>query len=96
MGVARQSGSEAYCLIRECSLRRAAQFIEQQFFAYADQKASDALYNHLGIAAHSWTSELVSAWSRFVISARYSRFDPRQSNVAMLVRLWCRLPDRTT
>jgi Protein of unknown function (DUF4238) len=46
----------------------AAQFIEQQFFAYADQKASDALDNHLGIAAHSWTSELVSAWSRFVIA----------------------------
>jgi hypothetical protein len=46
----------------------AAQFIEQQFLAYADQKASDALDNHLGIAAHPWTSELVSAWSRFVIA----------------------------
>jgi hypothetical protein len=46
----------------------AAQFIEQRFFAYADQKASDALDNHLGIAAHPWTSELVSAWSRFVIA----------------------------
>jgi hypothetical protein len=46
----------------------AAQFIEEAFFAYADQKASDALDNHLGIATHPWTNELVSAWSRFVIA----------------------------
>jgi hypothetical protein len=45
----------------------AAQFIEQEFLAYADQKASDALDNHLGLASRPWTSELVSAWSRFVI-----------------------------
>jgi len=47
--------------------RDQAQFMEQVFFAYADQKASDALDNHLGQATHQWTSELVSAWSRFVI-----------------------------
>ena len=46
----------------------AAQFMEQVFFAYADQKASDALDNHLGIASLPRTSELVSAWSRFVIA----------------------------
>lgn len=46
----------------------AAQFMEQVFFAYADQKASDALENHLGLATYPWTSELVSAWSRFIIA----------------------------
>ena len=46
----------------------ATQFMEEVFFAYADQKASDALDNHLGIATYPWTSELVSAWSRFIIA----------------------------
>lgn len=46
----------------------AAQYLEQMFFAYADQKASDALDNHLGVAVLAWTSELLSAWSRFVIA----------------------------
>jgi hypothetical protein len=45
----------------------AAQYFEQVFFA-THQKASDALDNHLGIAAVPWTSELLSAWSRFVIA----------------------------
>jgi hypothetical protein len=45
-----------------------AQHLEQEFFTYADQKASDALDNHLGVAAFPWTSELISAWSRFVIA----------------------------
>lgn len=45
----------------------AAQYLEQAFFAYADQKASDALDNHLGGDTLAWTSELLSAWSRFVI-----------------------------
>jgi hypothetical protein len=46
----------------------AAHFLEEVFFAYADQKASDALDNHLGLATHPWTSELVSAWSRFIVA----------------------------
>jgi hypothetical protein len=45
-----------------------AQYLEQVFFAYADQKASDALDNHLGVASFPWTSELVTAWSRFVLA----------------------------
>jgi hypothetical protein len=45
----------------------AVQYLEKVFFAYADQKASDALDNHLGVASFPWTSELVTAWSRFVI-----------------------------
>lgn len=38
-----------------------AQFMEQVFFAYADQKTSDALDIHLGLALASWTSKLTSA-----------------------------------
>jgi hypothetical protein len=46
-----------------------AQFIEQQFFSYADQTASQALELHLVNADRSaWTVELISAWSRFVIA----------------------------
>ena len=43
-----------------------AQFIEQQFFDYADRVAADAL--QMLLAGHiRWTSETRSAWSRFVI-----------------------------
>jgi hypothetical protein len=44
------------------------QYLEQAFFAYADQKASLALDNHLGVASRAWDSEIISAWSRFVIA----------------------------
>jgi Protein of unknown function (DUF4238) len=50
-----------------------AQFIEQQFFSYADQTASQALELHLVNADRSaWTVELISAWSRFVIALQAS------------------------
>lgn len=45
----------------------AAQFIEKHFLMYADDKANKALENYLQIAAHPWTGELISAWSRFLI-----------------------------
>jgi hypothetical protein len=32
----------------------AAQYLEQVFFAYADQMASDALDNHLGVGSSPW------------------------------------------
>jgi hypothetical protein len=41
--------------------------MEQKFFAYADQNASDALDIHLGVSSIPWTGELTSAWSRFVL-----------------------------
>lgn len=44
-----------------------AQHLEEKFFEYADRKASEALELHLGVRAGSWDSELLSAWSRFVI-----------------------------
>jgi hypothetical protein len=46
----------------------AAQFLEQVFFDYADRVASDALKNHLAKTPAPWTTELISAWSRFVIA----------------------------
>jgi hypothetical protein len=45
-----------------------AQFIEAKFFDYADRKAADALQLHLNGRTTEWTSELRSAWSRFVIA----------------------------
>jgi len=46
----------------------AEQFLEQVFFDYADRVASDALKNHLAKKPTPWTTELISAWSRFVIA----------------------------
>src|ERR1700747_3219763 len=45
-----------------------SQFIEQKFFDYADRTASDALKLHFVGNAAAWSSELISAWSRFVIA----------------------------
>jgi hypothetical protein len=66
----------------------AAQFIEQVFLAYADQKASDALDNHLGLASWPWTSELVSAWSRFVIAIHVRHPDAMPELRAAAARIW--------
>jgi|SRR5579872_6025497 len=46
----------------------AAQFLEAVFFNYADRVAADALRNHLSATPTPWTTELISAWSRFVIA----------------------------
>jgi hypothetical protein len=46
----------------------AAQFIEQKFFDYADRVAADALKLHLSGSSTGWTTEIISAWSRFVIA----------------------------
>ena len=43
-----------------------AQYLEQVFFNYADDVASRAYKIHLG-SGEAWNSELLSAWSRFVI-----------------------------
>jgi hypothetical protein len=66
----------------------AAQFMEQVFFAYADQKASDALDNHLGPASLPWTSELVSAWSRFVIAIHLRHPDAMPELRAAATSIW--------
>jgi hypothetical protein len=58
------------------------------FFAYADQKASDALDNHLGLAFWPWTSELVSAWSRFIIVIHLRHPDVMPKLRSAAARIW--------
>lgn len=43
------------------------QYIEQEFFNYADNIASIALQRHLSSSREPWPAELLSAWSRFLI-----------------------------
>lgn len=65
-----------------------AQFIERVFFAYADQKASDALDRHLGFASFPWTSELISAWSRFVLGIHLRHPDAMPELRAAARSIW--------
>ncbi len=65
-----------------------AQYLEQAFFAYADQKASDALDNHLGVIAVPWTSELISAWSRFGIGLHLRHPDAMPEMRAAAKSIW--------
>lgn len=45
----------------------AAQFIEEYFLMYADDRANKALEKHLQVSTRPWTNELICAWSRFLI-----------------------------
>jgi hypothetical protein len=65
-----------------------AQYMEQIFFAYADQKASDALDIHLGLAPQQWTPELLSAWSRFVIGIHLRHPDAMPEIRAASEKIW--------
>ncbi len=65
-----------------------AQFIEQAFFAYADQKASDALDIHLGLAPSFWSAELTSAWSRFVLGIHLRHPDAMSELRAGAQNIW--------
>ena len=58
------------------------------FFQYADQKASDALDNHLGVKSLPWTSELVSAWSRFIIAIHLRHPDAMPELRAAAAAIW--------
>ncbi len=64
------------------------QYLEQVFFAYADQKASDALDNQLGITAVPWTSELISAWSRFMVGLHLRHPDAMPEMRAAAKKIW--------
>lgn len=66
----------------------AAQFMEEVFFQYADQKASDALDNHLGLRSFPWTNALVSAWSRFVIALHLRHPDAMPELRAAATAIW--------
>jgi hypothetical protein len=65
-----------------------AQFIEDEFFRYADQNASLALDIHLGKSTRVWTNELISAWSRFVIAIRLRHPDAMPELRAGAISIW--------
>jgi hypothetical protein len=65
-----------------------AQYMEQAFFAYADQKASDALDLHLGVSSQQWTPELLSAWSRFVIGIHLRHPDAMPEMRSATEKIW--------
>jgi hypothetical protein len=65
-----------------------AQYMEQVFFAYADQKASDALDLHLGLSSQPWTPELLSAWSRFVIGVHLRHPDAMPEIRSATEKIW--------
>jgi hypothetical protein len=44
-----------------------AQFLESEYFQYADDMGFEALQAHLAGRPLPWPNELVSAWSRFVV-----------------------------
>ena len=53
-----------------------SQFLEKEFFNYADRTASQALAMLLdGQPKHLWSSEMLSAWARFLIGVHTRHFD---------------------
>jgi hypothetical protein len=66
-----------------------AQFIEQRFFDYADRKASEALQLLLTDAEFlTWTVELRSAWSRFVVALHLRHPDAMPELRAAVQSIW--------
>lgn len=65
-----------------------AQFMEEEFFAFADQKASDALDIHLGVSSIPWTGELISAWSRFMLGVHLRHPDAVPELRAAAESIW--------
>jgi hypothetical protein len=53
-----------------------SQFLGKEFFNYADRTAADALNMLLdGLPKHLWSSEMLSAWARFIIGVHTRHFD---------------------
>jgi len=72
-----------------------AQFIEQSFFDYADRVAADALQVHLaGRTAAAWSTELRSAWSRFVVALHLRHPDAMPEFRAAARSVWDGSGDR--
>jgi hypothetical protein len=65
-----------------------AQYVEQEFFQYADDKASDALALHLNGPPTGWNSELRSAWSRFIIGIHMRHPDAMPELRAAAAAIW--------
>jgi hypothetical protein len=66
----------------------AAHFLEAVFFNYADRVAANALRNHLSAAPAPWTTELISAWSRFVIALHLRHPDAMPELRAAAKSVW--------
>jgi hypothetical protein len=64
-----------------------AQYLEQEFFNYLDDSASQALDIHLG-CREEWTIELVNAWSRFVLGIHLRHPDAMPELRAAAKAIW--------
>lgn len=66
-----------------------SQFLETQFFDYADRTASKALKMLLnGIPKHLWSNEMLSAWARFLVGVHTRHFDTIPEIRAAATTLW--------
>jgi hypothetical protein len=72
----------------EAALLEPATHLEQVFFDYADRTASLALNNHLGISSAPWTTELISAWSRFIATIYFRHPDAMPELRAAVHETW--------
>jgi len=66
----------------------AGHFLEVVFFNYADRVAAEALRNHLSPTPAPWTTELISAWSRFVIALHLRHPDAMPELRAAAKSVW--------
>ena len=64
------------------------QYIEEQFFNYADNIAAVALERHLTGSREPWSAELLSAWSRFVICVHLRHPDAMPELRAAAQSIW--------
>lgn len=68
--------------------REYSHYVEEKFFNYADRTAADALQLHLSGYTGPWTSELRSAWSRFVMALHLRHPDAMPELRAAAQRIW--------
>jgi Protein of unknown function (DUF4238) len=64
------------------------QFVEKSFFNYADRVASIALERHLTGSSEPWSSELISAWSRYLIGIHLRHPDAMPELRAAAMSIW--------
>ena len=65
-----------------------AQYVEAEFFKFADDKAAIALQKHLRGETGGWTNELISAWSRFLIGMHLRHPDAMKELRPAAVSIW--------
>jgi hypothetical protein len=67
-----------------------AQHMEQVFLQYADDAAARALCVHLGLDPPQWNSELISGWSRFIMTLSMRHPDAMTEVRAAVKAIWDR------